>query len=41
MTKRKKRWNKNVITGESPDGYCLNAYTGGAPVLVNIHSCST
>jgi hypothetical protein len=33
MTKRKNRWNRNVITGESPDGYCLNAYTGGAAVL--------
>jgi hypothetical protein len=33
MTKRKTRWNRNVITGESPIGYCLNAYTGGASVL--------
>jgi hypothetical protein len=33
MTKRKNRWNRNVITGESPIGYCLNAYTGGASVL--------
>jgi hypothetical protein len=34
MTKRKNRWNRNVITGESPSGFSLNAYTGGAPVLV-------
>jgi hypothetical protein len=41
MTKRKNRWNRNVITGESPDGYCLNAYTGGASVLANMcHRCS-
>jgi hypothetical protein len=36
MTKRKNRWNRNVTTGESPDEYCLNAYTGGASVLANL-----
>jgi hypothetical protein len=36
MTKRKNRWNRNVITGESPGGYCLNAYTSGAPVLATM-----
>ena len=34
MTKRKNRWNRNVITVESPVGYNLNAYTGGTSVLV-------
>jgi hypothetical protein len=34
MTKRKNRWNRNVTIGESPIGFSLNAYTGGAPVLV-------
>ena len=33
MTKRKNRWNRNVINGESPIRFSLNAYTGGAPVL--------
>ena len=37
MTKRKNRWNRNVITGESPVGQCPNAYTGGAPVLANMY----
>ena len=41
MTKRKNRWNRNVITGESPVGYCLNAYTGGAPVLANMYHTSS
>jgi hypothetical protein len=36
MTKRKNRWNRNVITDESPIGFSLNAYTGGASVLVNM-----
>jgi hypothetical protein len=36
MTKRKNRWNRNVIVGESPIGYCPNAYTGGASVLANV-----
>ena len=36
MTKRKNRWNRNVITGESPVGCCLNVYTGGAPVLATM-----
>jgi hypothetical protein len=37
MTKRKNRWNRNVTTGESPVGFSLNAYTGGAPVLANMY----
>jgi hypothetical protein len=36
MTKRKNRWNRNVITGESPIGFSLNAYTGGASVLATM-----
>jgi hypothetical protein len=37
MTKRKNRWNRNVITGEPPVRFSLNAYTGGAPVLANMY----
>jgi hypothetical protein len=33
MTKRKNRWNRNVIIDESPIRFSLNAYTGGASVL--------
>jgi hypothetical protein len=36
MTKRKNRWNRNVITGEPPVGFSLNAYTSGASVLANM-----
>ena len=36
MTKRKNRWNRNVIIVESPVGFSLNAYTGGAPVLATV-----
>jgi hypothetical protein len=36
MTKRKNRWNRNVINDESPIGLSLNAYTGGVPVLANM-----
>jgi hypothetical protein len=36
MTKRKNRWNRNVIHGESPVGLSLNAYARGASVLVTM-----
>jgi hypothetical protein len=41
MTKRKNRWNRNVINDESLIGLSLNAYTGGAPVLANMYHTFT